>query len=41
MEKSMKFKAITQEMADTYEAKNADYGDSFGKSIENYGKKMD
>lgn len=33
----MKFKAIAQEMADTYEAKNADYGDSFSKSIEKHG----
>lgn len=37
MDKISKFKAITQQMADTYEAKNTDYGDSFGKSIEKYG----
>ena len=31
------FRRITERMTETYKAKNADYGDSFGKSIEKYG----
>lgn len=31
------FRRITERMAQTYKAKNSDYGDSFGKSIEKYG----
>lgn len=33
----MKFKEITEALFDTYKRKNADYGDSFGKSVEKYG----
>lgn len=33
----MKFKEITEALYDTYKRKNADYGDSFGKSVEKYG----
>lgn len=32
-----KFKALTTEMADTYERKNADYGDSYGESLNEFG----
>lgn len=32
-----RFKEIVEEMADTYERKNNDYGDSFSSSIEKYG----
>lgn len=32
-----RFRTIVNKMAETYNAKNADYGDSFGKSIEKYG----
>lgn len=31
------FRRITERMAQIYIAKNADYGDSFGKSVEKYG----
>lgn len=31
------FDAIVKRMADTYRAKNADYGDSFGRSVEVFG----
>ena len=31
------FAQITQEMASTYEAKNHDYGNSFGESVEEFG----
>lgn len=31
------FRAITAKMADTYERKNADYGNSFGESIAEFG----
>lgn len=31
------FDAIVKRMADTYRAKNADYGDSFGRSVEEFG----
>lgn len=31
------FKAITQEMADLYERKNQDYGDSFSQSLDEFG----
>lgn len=34
---SHQFKEITEFMYDTYKKKNADYGDSFGKSVEKYG----
>lgn len=34
------FKGITSEMSDLYERKNADYGDSFGKSFKEYGEAM-
>ena len=37
MSKIDKFKEITQVLADTYEKKNHDYGDSFGISIQKYG----
>lgn len=32
-----RFRTIVNQMSATYKAKNADYGDSFGKSIEKYG----
>lgn len=35
---SQKFRDIANELADLYEKKNSDYGNSFGKSIEKYGK---
>lgn len=31
------FTNLTQEMAQTYEAKNADYGNSFDKSLDEFG----
>lgn len=31
------FRQITEQMADLYEKKNKDYGNSFGRSIERYG----
>lgn len=31
------FDAIVKRMADTYRAKNADYGDSFGQSVKEFG----
>lgn len=31
------FTALTQEMVQTYEAKNADYGNSFDKSLDEFG----
>ena len=34
------FKNITVEMTELYERKNADYGDSFGKSFVEYGVTM-
>lgn len=33
----LKFKQITEEMARIYEAKNHDYGDSFGESCNEFG----
>lgn len=33
----IQFKRITEEMAQTYERKNADYGNSFGESIAEFG----
>lgn len=33
-----RFRAIVNKMAQTYKAKNSDYGDSFEKSIERYGE---
>lgn len=33
----LKFIDLTQEMARTYEAKNADYGNSFDKSLDEFG----
>lgn len=32
-----RFDAIVKRMADTYRAKNADYGDSFGQSVKEFG----
>lgn len=37
MDKKTRFKEITEEMADLYAAKNNDYGDSFGQSIQEFG----
>lgn len=37
MNKIEKHKALCDELHDTYERKNHDYGDSFGKSFEKYG----
>lgn len=37
MSNTAKFDYILKKMHDTYEAKNADYGDSFHKSVEKYG----
>lgn len=37
MSKVDKFKEIVYTMANTYEAKNKDYGNSFDKSIDKYG----
>lgn len=36
-DKPQEFRAIATEIADLYERKNADYGDSFGRSVEKYG----
>lgn len=36
-EKVAEFKAITKEMAELYEAKNHDYGDSFTESLDKWG----
>lgn len=33
----MRFRNITEIMSDTYERKNADYGNSFGESIAEFG----
>jgi len=33
----LEFTNLTQEMAQTYEAKNADYGNSFDKSLDEFG----
>lgn len=33
----LEFTTLTQEMAQTYEAKNADYGNSFDKSLDEFG----
>ena len=35
--KSDRFKAITDIMASVYRSKNADYGDSFGESFKDFG----
>lgn len=37
MSKVQKFRELTEQMAETYAKKNADYGDSFGVSIRKYG----
>ena len=37
MDKVQRFKEITSGMADTYNRKNSDYGDSFGQSIREFG----
>lgn len=37
MEKTARFKEITNSMAELYAKKNADYGDSFSRSVEKYG----
>lgn len=37
MSKINEFKKITESMANTYECKNIDYGDSFGESFEEFG----
>lgn len=37
MDKIRKFEFITQSMLETYKRKNADYGDSFGESVEELG----
>lgn len=37
MTKVEQFKQLTTQMAETYERKNHDYGDSFGQSIEEFG----
>lgn len=37
MSKVEKFKEITEKMAETYERKNNDYGDSFSRSVEEFG----
>ena len=37
MSKINEFKKITESMANTYERKNVDYGDSFGESFEEFG----
>lgn len=37
MEKIKRFEEITNEMAFLYKAKNKDYGDSFGKSCDEWG----
>lgn len=38
--KVKEFLSICREMADLYDAKNWDYGDSFGKSFEEWGMTM-
>lgn len=37
MNKSEKFKQIITQMAEIYEKKNSDYGDSFGESVREFG----
>jgi len=37
MNKKERFKQITNQLFETYEKKNADYGDSFSKSVEEFG----
>lgn len=37
MDKVQRFKEITSDMAETYNRKNSDYGDSFGQSIGEFG----
>lgn len=37
MNKVQCFQQLTQDMAETFARKNHDYGDSFGKSIEEFG----
>lgn len=37
MKKTERFRQIAAQMADLYEKKNADYGDSYSKSIKKYG----
>jgi Domain of Unknown Function (DUF1599). len=37
MDKAKQFKQITDSMSAVYQAKNADYGDSFSKSFEEFG----
>ena len=32
-----RFRILTERLADTYRRKNADYGDSFGRSVQRYG----
>lgn len=36
-DKVKRFAQLAERMADTYERKNADYGDSFGVSVRKYG----
>lgn len=38
--KVQKFISITEELAELYDAKNLDYGDSFGKSFQEWGLPM-
>ncbi len=40
MDKLNKHKSICQDLNKLYEAKNKDYGDSFGKSYQEYGLTM-
>ena len=40
MSKIAEFKAINTEMAELYEIKNKNYGDSFSKSFDEYGLTM-
>lgn len=37
MNKTEKFREIVTTMADLYERKNSDYGDSFGESVKEFG----
>lgn len=37
MNKTERFREIANGLADLYERKNTDYGDSFGRSVEKYG----
>lgn len=37
MDKAAAFSQITAQMAKTYEAKNHDYGNAFGKSVDEFG----